>query len=77
MPTVLRVSGYEFFFRAGDCIEPAHIHTRGNGGSAKVWLRPGRLERSSYTAARTREVVSIVLEHRDELMGAWSRFCGH
>ena len=76
MPTVLRIAGYEFFFRAGDCAEPPHIHVRGNGGTAKVWLDPITLERSSYNQARTREVVSIAVEHRGFLMSEWSRFCG-
>ncbi|MEI8334454.1 MAG: DUF4160 domain-containing protein [Chloroflexota bacterium] len=52
MPTVLRIAGYEFFFRAGDCAEPPHIHVRGNGGTAKAWLDPVTLERSSYNRAR-------------------------
>lgn len=76
MPTVLEIDGYEFLFRSNDCPEPPHVHVRGNGGSAKVWLDPVRLARSSYNRRRTDEVLSIVIGHQGYLSGRWSEFCG-
>ena len=42
MPTVFRYKGIRFFFYSneGSPREPLHIHARGNGGDAKIWLFP-------------------------------------
>jgi hypothetical protein len=40
MPTVLRIGSYRFFFCAGDCGEPAHVHVERERHKAKFWLDP-------------------------------------
>jgi len=76
VPRVLLVNGYEFFFRSNDCPEPPHVHVRGNGGTAKVWLDSGKLARSSYNRKRTVEMLEIVRSHQAFLLGKWGEFCG-
>src|ERR1043165_864320 len=38
MPTVLRVSGFRFFFYSLEGSEPAHIHVEHGDNTAKFWL---------------------------------------
>ena len=42
MPVVFRQSGlrYYFFSNEGEPPEPRHIHVKGGGRDAKVWLEP-------------------------------------
>ncbi|MFA4835311.1 MAG: DUF4160 domain-containing protein [Dehalococcoidia bacterium] len=47
MPTVLRIGAYRFFFYAGDYGEPRHVHIERESSTAKFWLDPARLQKSS------------------------------
>lgn len=40
MPTLLAEDGYAFRSFSSDGGEPPHVHVRGNGGIAKIWLVP-------------------------------------
>ena len=64
MPVVLRHKAFRFFFYSneGSPREPIHVHVRGNGGEAKLWLRPAvRVAASDGLDARTlRELVEVV-----------------
>ena len=40
MPTVLRISGFRFFFYSLEGSEPPHIHVEHGGSVAKFWLNP-------------------------------------
>ena len=40
MPTVLRVSGFRFFFYSLEGSEPPHIHVEHGDNIAKFWLVP-------------------------------------
>lgn len=44
---------------AADCAEPPHVHVRGRGGLAKVWLDPIRLERAPGC---TRSDIAVLTE---------------
>ncbi len=76
MPTLHREAGLAFRFRAADGIEPAHVHVYGNGGSAKVWLRPvvRFAEVRGYDVRWRKTIKRITEEHRYEWLAAWSRF---
>ena len=52
MPTLWEEAGFIFRFRMGDCEERPHVHVTGNGGTAKIWLRPVELEKSRGEFAR-------------------------
>ena len=64
MPTLLRVDGFRFAFYAGDGIEPPHVHVSKGGASAKVWLRPVRVQYAyGFTPAEFRRVHELVVKH--------------
>lgn len=75
VPTVFRVDGYRFFFYSGDRGEPIHIHVERTGATAKVWLRPARLDRS-HGFSNTE--IATVLMHVDEnsklIERSWNEF---
>jgi hypothetical protein len=43
MPTVLRLSGFRFFFYSLEGSEPSHIHVEHGDSVAKFWLNPVEL----------------------------------
>lgn len=68
----LEIRGYLFgFFVSEPPNEPPHVHVKGKGGSAKLWLATVRLVRSSYSAGETSEIVDIVREHEHSFMEMW------
>ena len=75
MPVVFRESGCEFFFYSneGDPREPVHIHIRGKGCDAKIWLEPEIAVQDSY-GLNSRELSKIVrmVERKAKLIeSAW------
>lgn len=78
VPTLHREAGYVFRFRANDGEEPAHVHVRGNGGKAKIWLTPGIDLQGSrgYTPRQVGRILTIAEVHRREWLTAWRRFFG-
>ncbi len=75
MPTVLGVGPYRFYFYASDRSEPVHIHVEGNGGSAKFWLEPVRLQGSRGLARHElSRLAGIVAEHQQEFARAWHEY---
>ena len=75
MPTILRVGLYRFFFYSGDRNEPIHVHVEYEENSAKVWLDPIRLQNSGgFNRSEINRILSIIMEHQNELMEAWNDF---
>ena len=75
MPVVFRESGLRYFFysNGGKPREPPHIHVKGGGCDAKVWLEPDVAIADSY-GFNSRELVRImrvVTENRDLILRAW------
>jgi hypothetical protein len=73
MPTVLRVSGFRFFFYSMEGSEPPHIHVEHGDNVAKFWLQPVSLAESH--GFRTHEVSrlrALVIEHRLSFLEAWN-----
>jgi len=66
MPTILRVSGFRFFFYSLEGSEPAHVHIEHGDSIAKFWLNPVSL---SHELTRLR---ILVIEHRQRLLEAWN-----
>ncbi|HEY7268527.1 MAG TPA: DUF4160 domain-containing protein [Dehalococcoidia bacterium] len=72
MPTILRTSGYRFFFYSAEGIEPPHVHVERDGKFAKFWLEPVRLESSSgFRTFELMRIERIVLENQDLMIGRW------
>ncbi|MYM70155.1 DUF4160 domain-containing protein [Pseudoduganella sp. FT55W] len=78
MPVILRYKGYALFFYSSEGFprEPMHIHVRGNGGDAKIWLEPEIMVASSAAipAKKLRELISLVREQRELFIEAWKGY---
>jgi hypothetical protein len=70
MPTVLRVSGFRFFFYSLEGNEPAH-------SVAKFWLEPVILAEShGFRAHEINRLRALVIEHRLTFTEAWNAHFG-
>jgi hypothetical protein len=77
MPTVLRNSGYRFFFYASDGSEPPHIHIEHELGIAKIWLDPVRLSSSSgFSRNELKRIQQLVKENHELLLRSWNDYFG-
>lgn len=77
VPTLHRERGYDFRFWAGDRGELPHVHVKGNGGRAKIWLSPVRVDWSrGYSRRRIGKIINITTDHQEGWLGAWARFFG-
>lgn len=71
MPFV-RIRGYLFgFFVSEPPNEPPHIHVKGKGGSAKLWLESVQIVQSGYSKGQTREIVKIAKQEQERFMEMW------
>lgn len=80
MPVVLRRDGlrYLFFSNEGDPREPPHVHVRGGGQDAKIWLSPSIMLGESYgfTSGELKRILNVVQENKAELLRAWHEHFG-
>jgi Domain of unknown function (DUF4160) len=77
MPTVLRISGFRFFFYSLEGSEPPHIHIEDGDKVAKFWLDPVNLAEShGFRAHELNRLRALVIEHRLALLEAWNGFFG-
>jgi hypothetical protein len=69
MPVALRQSGlrYYFFSNEGQPPEAAHIHVKGGGRDAKVWLEPEISLADSYgfNSRELSNILQVVADNRD------------
>ena len=75
MPVVIRRDGlrYLFFSNEGAPREPPHVHVRGGGKDAKIWLEPDidLVDSFGFNAGELRRILAVVRENRAELLRAW------
>ncbi len=75
MPVVFRNGGlrYYFFSNEGEPREPPHIHIKGGGRDAKVWLEPDISLDDSYgfNPRELSTILRIVADSRDVILRAW------
>ncbi len=81
MPVVFRQGGlrYDFFSNEGQPPEPAHVHVKGAGRDAKVWIEPEISLADSY-GFNPRELSNIlrtVADNRDLILRAWHDHFGN
>jgi hypothetical protein len=77
MPTVLRISGFRFFFCSLEGSEPVHIHVEQGDRVAKFWLNPVRVAEShGFRAHELNRLRALVLEHRLSFVEAWNAHFG-
>jgi hypothetical protein len=71
MPVVFRRRGLSYFFYSneGQPPEPPHIHIRGGGRDAKIWLEPEVSIDESYgfNPRELSNILRVVMENRDLL----------
>ena len=80
MPVVFRDAGlkYYFFSNEGSPPESPHIHVRGGGRDANVWVAP-RIEIADSYGFNPRElsrIMAIVEAKRDLILRAWHEHFG-
>jgi Domain of unknown function (DUF4160) len=77
MPTVLRDSGFRFFFYGLQESEPPHVHVEHGHQVAKFWLSPVDLaESSGFRAHELNRLRSLMIEHRLTFLEAWNGHFG-
>lgn len=74
MPVALRQGGlrYYFFSNEGQPPEPVHIHVKGGGRDAKIWLEP-----TISIARELSNILRVVEDNRDLLLKAWHDHFGN
>lgn len=71
MPTVMRVGSPRFLFYSKEGSEPPQVHVQSGEKSAKFWLDPVALDRSSgYDAPEMLLLHRYVEQHRERLRQA-------
>ena len=76
-PTVLRVSGYRFYFFSRE--EPrAHVHVQHADGQAKFWLEPEVALAQNYELSdrQISTALRLVRKHQSEIRAAWEKHFG-
>ena len=81
MPVVFRRSGlrYYLYSNEGQPPEAPHIHIKGGGRDAKVWLEPDVLIADSYgfNPRELSNILRVVVENRDLILRAWHDHFGN
>lgn len=81
MPTVFVYQNLKFFFYSneGDPREPVHIHVRGAGAVAKVWLEPmiGIAESRGFNSRELSVILRLVAERRHLIENTWHEHFGN
>jgi hypothetical protein len=73
MPTVLRISGFRFFFYSLEASEPPHVHVEHGDNVAKFWLEPVSLAEShGFRAHELNRLRVLVIEQRTGFLEAWN-----
>ena len=80
MPVVFREGGLRYFFFSNEGLprEPRHIHVRGSGRDAKIWLEPEIAIAESYgfNSSQLARILRIVSEQRTLILKAWNDYFG-
>ena len=77
MPTLLRIDGYRIFFYSLDRDEPPHVHVEYGDKTAKYWLEPVELARSSRFRDYELSVVrALIVAHAADFRRRWHEHFG-
>jgi Domain of unknown function (DUF4160) len=81
MPVVFREGGLRYFFYSNEGVprEARHIHVKGGGKDAKIWLEPEVTIADSYgfNSAELTRILRLVSDRRDLILRAWHDHFGH
>ena len=79
MPVVFRESGLRYFFfsNEGAPRERPHIHVKGGGQDAKIWLDPLSVADSyGFNSREIARIIQVVMDNRDLILRAWNEHFG-
>jgi hypothetical protein len=80
MPIVFRESGLRYFFfsNEGTPREPPHIHVKGGGRDAKLWLEPAVSIADGYgfNSVELARILRVVADNRTLILDAWHEHFG-
>ena len=75
MPVVFRDSGLRYFFFSNEGMprEAPHVHVKGGGRDAKIWLEPDVSIADSYgfNSRELADILRVVTKNRDLILRAW------
>lgn len=81
MPVILREGGLHYFFfsNEGSPRERAHIHVRGGGRNAKIWIEPEVAIAESYgfNSSELAHILQIIGRNRQRILRAWHEHFGN
>ncbi len=81
MPVVFRDGGLSYFFFSNEGLprKPRHVHVRGGGRDAKIWLEPevGVAESYGFNSSELARMVRIVSERQTLILQAWDDHFGN
>jgi hypothetical protein len=81
MPVVFRERGlrYYFFSNEGTPREMPHVHVKGRGCDAKVWLEPeiSIAESHRFNSGELSVILRVVIDNRDRILRAWHDHFGN
>jgi hypothetical protein len=78
MPTINTIGPYRLFFYSAEGVEPPHVHIRRDRATAKFWLNPTRLAKSSrFSDHELRILHKLVDENQTEILAAWNEHFSH
>ena len=75
MPVIFRDGGLRYFFfsNEGSPREPPHVHVKGGGRDAKIWLEPEATIADSYgfNSRELARILRVVSDNRGRILRAW------
>ncbi len=81
MPVVFRESGLRYFFFSNEGLprEPLHIHVKGGGKDAKIWLEPevALAESYGFNSGELTRILRVISERRTLILKAWNDHFGN
>ena len=76
MPVVFRKDGlnYYFFSNEGSPREPPHVHVKGRGCDAKIWVLPeiSVADSFGFSSAELRRILANVAQNRALILRLWN-----
>jgi hypothetical protein len=80
MPVVFREGGLRYFFYSNEGAprETAHIHVKGGGRDAKIWIEPevSIAESYGFNPSELARIIRVVTQRRDLILKAWHEHFG-
>jgi hypothetical protein len=81
MPVIFREGGLRYFFfsNEGTPREPPHVHVKGGGRDAKIWLEPevSIAESFGFNSRELGHILRVVTDNRDLILREWHEHFGN